>query len=96
MPLGEAARIETRGGQRAMVATVAPGLYIVQLVSDNAAKKVAGDNVVVFPLLLYPMVKRKVQDAFAPKPGTASANTSPVVTANVTPATQGDIACERY
>ena len=98
VPLGDAARIETRGGQRAMVATVAPGLYIVQLVSDDAAKKVAGDNVGVLPLLLYPLVKRKVQDALAPKPGTTANATPGVTTAtpNVTPATQGDLACERY
>lgn len=91
VPLGDAARIETRGGQRAMVATVAPGLYIVQLVSDDAAKKVAGDNVGVLPLLLYPMVKRKVQDALAPKPTAAPTTT----TSTVTPAAQGELACDR-
>jgi hypothetical protein len=77
-----------------MVVTVAPGLCIVRLVSDDAAKKVAGDNVGVLPLPLYPMVKRKVQDALAPKP-TAPTGTSSA-TPTVAPATQGELACERY
>lgn len=92
VPLGDAARIETRAGQRAMVATVAPGLYIVQVVSDDAAKKVAGDNVGVLPLLLYPLVKQKVQQALAPKPAVPSA--APAVSNPPNP-TQGEFACDR-
>ena len=68
VPLGTGAQIQTRPGQRAMVATVQPGLFIVQLVSDSAAKKIAGDNVGILPLLLYPMVKNQIQKALAPKP----------------------------
>ncbi len=67
VPLGSGAQIMTRPGQRAMVATVQPGLFIVQLVSDDAAKKIAGDNVGILPLLLYPLVKNQIQKAFAPK-----------------------------
>ena len=68
VPLGAAAQIQTKPGQRAMVATVNPGLYIVQIVSDDAARKIAGDNVGILPLLLYPMVKNQVQKALAPRP----------------------------
>ncbi len=68
VPLGTGAQIQTRPGQRAMVATVQPGLFIVQLVSDSAAKKIAGDNVGILPLLLYPLVKNQIQKALAPKP----------------------------
>lgn len=60
VPLGDGAQIATRPGQRAMVATVSPGLFIVQLVSDEAARKVAGDNVGVLPLVLYPLVKSRI------------------------------------
>lgn len=68
VPLGTGAQIQTRPGQRAMVATVQPGLFIVQLVSDEAARRVAGDNVGILPLLLYPLVKDQVHKALAPKP----------------------------
>ena len=68
VPLGSGAQIMTRPGQRAMVATVQPGLFIVQLVSDDAARKIAGDNVGILPLLLYPLVKTQIQKALAPKP----------------------------
>ena len=68
IPLGSRAQIQTRPGHRAMIATVAPGLFIVQLVSDEAAKKIAGDNVGILPLLLYPLVKNQIQKALAPKP----------------------------
>ena len=68
VPLGSAAQIQTKPGQRAMVATVSPGLYIVQIVSDDAARKIAGDNVGILPLLLYPLVKNQVQKMLAPKP----------------------------
>lgn len=71
VPLGGGAQIQTRPGQRAMVATVSPGLFIVQLVSDDAARKIAGDNIGVLPLLLYPLVKNQIQKAFAPKPAAA-------------------------
>ncbi len=65
--LGENARIQTRAGQSAMISTVKPGLFIVQIVSDEAAKKIAGDNVGILPLLLYPLVKDSVRKALAPK-----------------------------
>jgi hypothetical protein len=68
VPLGEGGQIQTRPGQRAMVATVSPGLYIVQLVSDGAARRIAGDNVGILPLLLFPMVKNQIQKALAPPP----------------------------
>ncbi len=68
VPLATGAQIQTRPGQRAMVATVQPGLFIVQLVSDDAARKIAGDNVGILPLLLYPLVKNQIQKALAPKP----------------------------
>jgi hypothetical protein len=51
-----------------MVATVSPGLFIVQVVSAAAARKIAGDNVGLLPLLLYPLVKNQVQKMLAPKP----------------------------
>ena len=66
--LGENARVQTRTGHRAMITTVKPGLFIVQLVSDDAAKKIAGDNVGILPFVLYPLVKDSVQKALAPKP----------------------------
>ena len=67
VPLGDGARIQTKPGQRAMVATVQPGLFIVQLVSDQAAQRLAGDNVGILPLVLFPLVKKQVQQALAPK-----------------------------
>ncbi|MDP2309951.1 MAG: hypothetical protein Q8P18_28290, partial [Pseudomonadota bacterium] len=80
IPLGDGARIQTKPGQRAMVATVSPGLFIVQLVSDTAAKAIAGDNVGILPLLVYPLVKSRIlqkltQPAAAPAaaPGAAPA-----------------------
>ncbi len=66
--LGDGGQIQTRPGQRAMVATVQPGLFIVQLVSDQAAQRLAGDNVGILPLLLYPLVKNEIQKILAPKP----------------------------
>ncbi len=71
-PLGDAARIQAKAGQNAMVATVSPGLFIVQIVSDQAAKRIAGDNVGILPLLLYPLVKQKIQQRLAPKPAPAA------------------------
>ncbi len=70
--LGENARIQTRTGQSAMITTVKPGLFIVQIVSDAAGKKIAGDNVGILPLLLFPLVKNTVQKALAPKPAPAA------------------------
>ncbi len=66
--LGASARIQTRTGQSAMITTVNPGLFIVQIVSDEAAHKIAGDNVGILPLLLYPMVKKQIQKLVGPKP----------------------------
>ena len=77
IPLGSRGQIQTRPGHRAMVATVAPGLFIVQLVSDEAARKIAGDNVGILPLLLYPLVKNQVQKALAPKPAAAPMQPTP-------------------
>ena len=74
-----------------MVATVSPGLFIVQLVSDEAAKKVAGDNVGILPLLLYPLVKNQVQKALAPKP--APAARAPGAPA-VAPAAPAPVGCD--
>ena len=91
IPLGDGGRIQTRSGQRAMVATVSPGLFIVQLVSDEAAKKVAGDNVGILPLLLYPLVKNQVQKALAPKP--APAARAPGAPA-VAPAAPAPVGCD--
>ena len=68
VPLGGGAQLQTRPGQRAMVATVSPGLFIVQLVSDGAARKLAGDNIGVLPLVLFPLVRARVQAALAPRP----------------------------
>ncbi len=65
--LGASARIQTRSGQSAMITTVNPGLFIVQIVSDEAAHKIAGDNIGILPLLLYPMVKNQIQKLVAPK-----------------------------
>ncbi|MES2645098.1 MAG: hypothetical protein V4850_36765 [Myxococcota bacterium] len=73
VPLGEGGRIQTKPGQRAMVTTISPGLYIVQLVSDAAAKKVAGDNVGILPLVLYPLVKNRILQKLAPPPDPAPA-----------------------
>lgn len=81
VPLGDGARIQTRPGQRAMVATVSPGLYIVQVVSDAAARKVAGDNVGILPLVLYPLVKSKVLQKLAPRPAAPAAQPSPAAPA---------------
>jgi hypothetical protein len=91
VPLGDGARIQTKPGQRAMVATVRPGLFIVQLVSDVAAKKIAGDNVGVLPLLLYPLVKNQVQKALAPKPAATAAQPG---AAPAQPAAAGDLGCD--
>ena len=71
--LGENARIQTRTGQSAMITTVKPGLFIVQIVSDAAGKKIAGDNVGILPLLLFPIVKDAIQKKLAPKPAKAAA-----------------------
>ena len=71
-PLGDAARIQAKAGHSAMVATVSPGLFIVQIVSDGAAKKIAGDNIGILPLLLYPMVKNQLQAQMAPKAAPAA------------------------
>ncbi|MDP2308467.1 MAG: hypothetical protein Q8P18_20780 [Pseudomonadota bacterium] len=87
IPLGDAAQIQTRPGQRAMVATVSPGLFIVQLVSDAAAKKVAGDNVGFLPLVLYPLVKNRILQKLGPQP--APAPPSAPVAATPAPAPVG-------
>ena len=71
--LGTSARIQTRTGQSAMITTVNPGLFIVQIVSDEAAHKIAGDNVGILPLLLYPMVKKQIQKLVGPKPAAPGA-----------------------
>lgn len=76
-PLGDGARIQAKSGQSAMVATVSPGLFIVQIVSDAAAKRVAGDNVGILPLLLFPAVKDRVQKALAPKQAAPAAKPAP-------------------
>ena len=89
--LGENARIQTKMGQSAMITTVKPGLFIVQIVSDEAAKKIAGDNVGILPLLLFPLVKDKVQKALAPKPAKASA--APAAPAPCSPQAAG-VGCE--
>ena len=68
VPLGDGGQIQTRPGQRAMIMAVSPGLFVVQLVSDTAARKLAGDNIGVLPLLLYPLVKSKVLQKLAPQP----------------------------
>ena len=91
VPLAGGARIQTRPGQRAMVATVSPGLFIVQLVSNDAAKKIAGDNVGVLPLLLYPLVKNQLQKVLAPRP---PAPVAPPAAAPSQPAAAGDLGCD--
>ena len=72
IPLGDGGRIQAKKGQRAMIATVSPGLFIVQMVSDDAAKKIAGDNVGILPLLLFPLVKDKLMKSMAPTPAPAA------------------------
>jgi len=101
VPLGDAARIQAKSGQRAMVATVRPGLYIVQIVSDEAAKKIAGDNVGILPLLLYPVVKDQVQKALGPKPAPAPApgqpsrpGAAPAAQPSPSPVAAGELGCE--
>lgn len=98
VPLGDSARLQTRRGQRAMVATVSPGLYIVQVVSDAAAQKVAGDNVGILPLVLYPIVKSKVLQKLAPQhaaaPATPPAPGAPPA-ASASPTSAGDVGCDR-
>jgi hypothetical protein len=92
-PLGDAARIQAKAGQSAMVATVSPGLFIVQIVTDKAAKRIAGDNVGILPLLLYPLVKEKVQKALAPKPA-PPAQPTPAAPAPGTPVAAGQLGCD--
>ena len=92
VPLASGAQIQTRPGQRAMVATVSPGLFIVQLVSDEAAKKIAGDNVGILPLLLYPLVKTQIQKALAPKAALAPAAQPAPAAAPVQPAPAAAVA----
>ncbi|MDP2316330.1 MAG: hypothetical protein Q8P41_25755 [Pseudomonadota bacterium] len=77
VPLGDGARIQTKPGQRAMVATVSPGLFIVQLVSDKAAKTIAGDNIGVLPLLLYPLVKSRILQKLTQPAATPAATPAP-------------------
>jgi hypothetical protein len=72
-----------------MVATVSPGLFIVQIVSDAAAKRVAGDNVGILPLLLFPAVKDRVQKALAPKQAAPAAKPVPAQPAPAQPAAAG-------
>ena len=84
--LGENARIQTRTGQSAMITTVKPGLFIVQLVSDDAAKKIAGDNVGILPFVLYPLVKDSVQKALAPKPARPAPAPAPAAAPPAAPA----------
>ena len=92
-PLGDAARIQAKAGSQAMVATVRPGLFIVQVVSDAAAKKIAGDNVGLLPLLLFPMVKDQLQKTLAPKPAAPAAAAAPAVAPASRPAAAGDFGC---
>ena len=96
VPLADGARIQTAPGQRAMVATVSPGLFIVQLVSDAAAKKIAGDNVGILPLILYPLVKDKVRKALAPKaaPAAQPAPAPAATPAQPAPAAAGTLGCD--
>ena len=94
-PLGDAARIQAKAGQNAMVATVSPGLFIVQIVSDTAAKRIAGDNIGILPLLLYPLVKDKIQKALAPKPApVAHPAPAPAAPAAPTPVAAGYLGCD--
>ncbi len=92
VPIGDGGQIQTRPGQRAMVATVQPGLFIVQLVSDQAAQRLAGDNVGILPLLLYPLVKNEIQKILAPKPA-AHPVTAPVAPLPPQPA-PGAVGCD--
>jgi hypothetical protein len=94
VPLGDGARIQTGPGQRAMVATVSPGLFIVQLVSDAAAKKIAGDNVGILPLVLYPLVKQRIQQKLAPQPAAAPAPTAVPAQPAPAPAAAGLLGCD--
>ena len=94
VPLGSAAQIQTKPGQRAMVATVSPGLYIVQIVSDDAARKIAGDNVGILPLLLYPLVKNQVQKALAPRPAPVAQPAPAATPAQPAPAPVASAGCD--
>ncbi len=93
-PLGDAARIQAKGGNQVMVATVSPGLFIVQVVSDAAAQKIAGDNVGILPLLLYPLVKNQVQKALAPQPAAPAAAPAGHPAPAAPPAAAGEFGCE--
>jgi hypothetical protein len=93
IPLGDAAQIQTRPGQRAMVATVSPGLFIVQLVSDAAAKKVAGDNVGFLPLVLYPLVKNRILQKLGPQPAPAAPAT-PAPAPGAAPPVAAPVGCD--
>lgn len=56
------------------------------MVSDSAAKKIAGDNVGLLPLLLYPLVKQRVQSKLFPgQPAQPQAEAPPAVAPNATP-----------
>ncbi len=93
--LGTGAKIATRPGQRAMVATIQPGLFIVQLVSDQAAQRLAGDNVGILPLLLFPLVKKQVQKALAPQPAApAPAQPAAAVPAQPAAPAPADVGCD--
>ncbi|MFN7132361.1 MAG: hypothetical protein ACK4N5_09765 [Myxococcales bacterium] len=72
VPLGDGGQIQTKPGQRAMIMAVSPGLFVVQLVSDAAAQKLAGDNVGVLPLVLYPLVKSKILQRLVQPPAPAA------------------------
>ncbi|MFN7143686.1 MAG: hypothetical protein ACK4YP_07925 [Myxococcota bacterium] len=72
VPLGDGGQLQTRPGHRAMIMAVSPGLFVVQLVSDAAAQKLAGDNVGVLPLVLYPLVKSKLLQKLVPQPAPAA------------------------
>jgi hypothetical protein len=87
--LGDAARIQAKAGSQVMVATVSPGLFIVQVVSDAAARKIAGDNIGILPLILYPLVKDKLQKVLAPKPAAAAQPAQPAQ-----PAAAGELGCD--
>ncbi len=91
--LGENARIQTRTGQSAMITTVKPGLFIVQIVSDEAGKKIAGDNVGILPLLLFPIVKDAIQKQLAPKPAKHAAPAPPAPAPTPAPAAAG-VGCD--
>ena len=49
--------------------------------SDAAARKVAGDNVGILPLVLYPLVKSKVLQKLAPQPAAPAAQPAPAAPA---------------